>query len=737
MAFDTTINLENTQCPACKATDLTCQLENISLQEIYSDAIHCHSCNRSYDLINGVPYIGNFHAEEVLSLLEIAANAGNSNLFLSRDEKDDTQISQKKQDFTFWIRLVEEYTYSSSKSTFFKDKEIEKPYWFENRYRQHLLFKSLTNDIEIDGKSVLDIGAGMGYDSLNFYACGANVTCLEFSPLLCAVGKYSYPQLRWFGGSSRNLPFANCQFDIVVANATLHHLLDLPNSLGECLRVLKPGGFLITMGDSFCSNQTTEEAEALIFNNHPAVLQGVNEQVPKFSDFVKTFDKFREYLDIRVFTSVVHNLSPYPREWTFEEALKVLSTAAGSLHFLVRKKSDFKVSEVPPNLGEINPAQYTKHLKNQTSGISWLVNFIPNNYLDLPLLDKKHPKFRLLNGWKIQKSGDLFRTGYKRARLFFSTKQGKEQQVCIALMVPYVSQYDEPTIHFSMNAQILSSQAVVRGIWYHFNISIPHEKMLECDVKEKFFLEISLHTKNITDEAKIFRVRRFELLDQCFTESLLLNKDLDYELEEFGIETLLSTVFKEQKSLTALVSPDYEHSMDTINRINQFSYKLKLIIPSEQRQFYSWLPNIEIISTYTHTQNIVDKFDDLSLVKAIELVISSKPEFEQSIQKNLQEKLVSCYLTRLNGLGEVFQISQHLNNVQAALEAENAKVHQATNVNETERIKNRFKRTHQRLQKLENRIAKAEKELALLKTSKFWKMRSLWCRFKQILGFKE
>ena len=54
-----------------------------------------------------------------------------------------------------------------------------------------------------------------------------------------------FPEFQWIGGSSDNLPFVDEKFDFVVANATLHHLLDIPGSMREMLRVLKPGGLLL------------------------------------------------------------------------------------------------------------------------------------------------------------------------------------------------------------------------------------------------------------------------------------------------------------------------------------------------------------------------------------------------------------------------------------------------------------------------------------------------------------
>src|SRR5262249_14153765 len=94
--------------------------------------------------------------------------------------------------------------------------------------------------------------------------------------------------------------------DAVVCNAALHHLRDLPASIAEMLRVLRPGGILLTTGDPFRANTAGEEAELSIFNDHPGVLLGVNEQVPRFRDFISTLSAARDCIEPRLFTRDVH-----------------------------------------------------------------------------------------------------------------------------------------------------------------------------------------------------------------------------------------------------------------------------------------------------------------------------------------------------------------------------------------------------------------------------------------------
>jgi len=51
------------------------------------------------------------------------------------------------------------------------------------------------------------------------------------------------------------MEFADESFDTVCISNSLHHMLDLPRTLSEMQRVLKPGGYLIA-SEMYCDNQT-------------------------------------------------------------------------------------------------------------------------------------------------------------------------------------------------------------------------------------------------------------------------------------------------------------------------------------------------------------------------------------------------------------------------------------------------------------------------------------------------
>ncbi|MEN8263818.1 MAG: hypothetical protein ABFR82_10170, partial [Nitrospirota bacterium] len=91
------IDLNNTQCPACKTSKLKQTQNDVKNDAIYDRGIICNHCGKAYAVIWGVPYLGTFRQEEILSLIEIAASS------------NEYSISKKAKgnDYMFWINLVE------------------------------------------------------------------------------------------------------------------------------------------------------------------------------------------------------------------------------------------------------------------------------------------------------------------------------------------------------------------------------------------------------------------------------------------------------------------------------------------------------------------------------------------------------------------------------------------------------------------------------------------------------
>lgn len=92
---------------------------------------------------------------------------------------------------------------------------------------------------------VLDLGCGNGVSTSRIKAKLAVGVDLSVRQLV--KSKRKHPKSHFVVGDARKLPFKDKTFDLVVAINMLHHVDDPEAVLGECFRVLKAGGRLLTV----------------------------------------------------------------------------------------------------------------------------------------------------------------------------------------------------------------------------------------------------------------------------------------------------------------------------------------------------------------------------------------------------------------------------------------------------------------------------------------------------------
>jgi len=96
---------------------------------------------------------------------------------------------------------------------------------------------------------ILDLGCGAG--SLRAQLAGMNVTGVDVDPNELARNR----SLSSACAESHSMPFAGRSFDLVICHHSLEHVRDVPGTICEIRRVLKPGGRLFVSvpdGRSFC-----------------------------------------------------------------------------------------------------------------------------------------------------------------------------------------------------------------------------------------------------------------------------------------------------------------------------------------------------------------------------------------------------------------------------------------------------------------------------------------------------
>lgn len=95
-------------------------------------------------------------------------------------------------------------------------------------------------------RSVLDIGCGPGWLTVQYAKAGAKATGVDLTDAAVALTK---DHLAHYGleaevrqANAEALPFEDNSFDLVCSSGVLHHTPDTQQSFREAYRVLKPGG---------------------------------------------------------------------------------------------------------------------------------------------------------------------------------------------------------------------------------------------------------------------------------------------------------------------------------------------------------------------------------------------------------------------------------------------------------------------------------------------------------------
>lgn len=100
---------------------------------------------------------------------------------------------------------------------------------------------------ELKGKKLLEVGCGMGYDSLEFIRRGVRVTAVDLTPKAVEFATRHFEVVGAEAdevrvGNALELPFEDESFDAVWSNGVLHATGDTRKAISEVRRVLKPGG---------------------------------------------------------------------------------------------------------------------------------------------------------------------------------------------------------------------------------------------------------------------------------------------------------------------------------------------------------------------------------------------------------------------------------------------------------------------------------------------------------------
>jgi len=137
------------------------------------------------------------------------------------------------------IHDLEITTHPVGSRGFFDDLD---QYHFEKLH--HLL--RLVNFDGYRGRRVLEVGCGAGVDLARFARGGASVVGVDLSSSAIDLARANFEQQSLTGdfrvADGEALPFEDNSFDLVFAHGVVQYTADPQRLVGECRRVLKPGG---------------------------------------------------------------------------------------------------------------------------------------------------------------------------------------------------------------------------------------------------------------------------------------------------------------------------------------------------------------------------------------------------------------------------------------------------------------------------------------------------------------
>lgn len=97
--------------------------------------------------------------------------------------------------------------------------------------------------------TILDVGCGKGFFHSSFqenYKHSRTIG-IDLSFRQCSLGKDNFPECQFIVGDAKDLPFRSKEFNLVFANALLHHVSNPKRVIDEMIRVCEPSGHVVVV----------------------------------------------------------------------------------------------------------------------------------------------------------------------------------------------------------------------------------------------------------------------------------------------------------------------------------------------------------------------------------------------------------------------------------------------------------------------------------------------------------
>jgi ubiquinone/menaquinone biosynthesis C-methylase UbiE/uncharacterized protein YbaR (Trm112 family) len=96
----------------------------------------------------------------------------------------------------------------------------------------------------LEGRLVLDVGAGSGRHSYQAHRFGARVIAVDVGDAINVARRNLPTEVVTIQADAEVLPFEDAAFDLVMAIGVLHHLPDPRRALKSLVRLVRPGGYI-------------------------------------------------------------------------------------------------------------------------------------------------------------------------------------------------------------------------------------------------------------------------------------------------------------------------------------------------------------------------------------------------------------------------------------------------------------------------------------------------------------
>jgi ubiquinone/menaquinone biosynthesis C-methylase UbiE len=148
---------------------------------------------------------------------------------------------------TFWQTHVNnEYYTNAARASDEYFAEIE-----ARRYETHYHLRELFDSLDGRGRRLLEIGCGIGVDSIQLAQRGFKVTAVDLTENALDIARQFAArrgaEIDFQPGNAERLDFPDSSFDAVYSFGVLHHTPDIERSVAEVHRVLRPGGTAYVM----------------------------------------------------------------------------------------------------------------------------------------------------------------------------------------------------------------------------------------------------------------------------------------------------------------------------------------------------------------------------------------------------------------------------------------------------------------------------------------------------------